>query len=174
MPRRSFDLPTPESDADRKAIEDIHEYGWHAILVSPLAHPEHDEANEELARTEPEQNEIYDAAFAYTVGVWGSFGHPEIVLAGSWRHRHSYLANIVDLIEAGTTFAPGGTTNQLLEGLTVRFDAVSAGSAKTYLTWADWANLRASFEAVQLVLPDVEGRWPEHPDYNAFDQPLLS
>ena len=50
---------------------------------------------------------------------------------------------------------------------------VALGYGVELLTYADWANRRGPFEALQLILPDSSGRWPEDPDYNAYAQPLL-
>ncbi len=168
-PRPDLELPEPRSAADAKAIADIREYGWHAVLVADEFHPEHAEANAALP-----PHAIYDAAFSYTVGVWGSFGHPELVLVGRWEHRHSYLSALVTMVQQGRRFDVGDTTEELLEGYTVRFEAVSVADRLELLTWAHWANMRKPFEALQVVLPDLEGRWPEDPDYSSFPQPRLS
>jgi Domain of unknown function (DUF4262) len=56
----------------------------------------------------------------------------------------------------------------------VRFDAVSEPCRLELLTLAHWAASRGPFEALQLVLPDTSGRWPEDRDYTGFPQPPLA
>lgn len=56
-----------------KAIDDVGKYGWHCVLVADEHHPEHADLNAALG-----PHEVYDAAFAYTVGVWRTFEHPEL------------------------------------------------------------------------------------------------
>jgi hypothetical protein len=161
-------LPVPETEAEAKAVADIEKYGWHCILVADELHPEHAAENAALP-----PHEVYDAAFAYTVGLWRSFGHPELILVGRWRHAHGYLAAIVDLIADGRRFDAGDVTGEVLDGFDVRIGAVSDDRRLELLTWADWANHRRPFEALQVILPDTAGRWPEDPLYDGFPQPLL-
>ena len=139
------------------------------MRVADEYHPEHAEANAALG-----PHEVYDAAFAYTVGVWATHSHPELILVGRWKHAYNYLSSLVRMIAGGQRFAPGDRTGDLLEGFEVRFEAVSEERRVELLTWSDWVNLRRPFEAVQVVLPDTSGRWPEDPDYAGFPQPLLA
>ena len=53
------ELPTPESEADARAIADVEKYGWHCVLVADELHPEHAEQNAALG-----PHPVYDAAFA--------------------------------------------------------------------------------------------------------------
>jgi hypothetical protein len=62
----------------------------------------------------------------------------------------------------------------VLDGYAVRFGPISEERRTELLTYADWANRRRPFEAIQLILPDSSGRWPEDPDYDSYPQPLLS
>jgi nicotinamidase-related amidase len=74
------DLPEPESDFDERLVADVREHGWHCILVAEEHHPEHAALNAALRR-----HPVYDAAFAYTVGLWLTRDHPELVLVGRWQ-----------------------------------------------------------------------------------------
>jgi uncharacterized protein DUF4262 len=163
-------LPEPTDDSERQAIRDIEEHGWHVILVRKRVHdherfaPRFEDATVRAA---------YEACFTYTVGLWHTFGHPEIVLVGEWQHAHPYLNAVGELVREGHEFRDGSTTGELLDGFTVRFDEISDTCRVQLLTWSDWANSRSAFDALQLVLPDTNGRWPEDPDYNGFAQPVL-
>src|SRR4051794_1833600 len=106
-----LDLPDPEDRFDEKLIADVREHGWHCVLVADEHHPEH---AEEIAAMGP--HPIYDAAFAYTVGLWLTLRHPELVLVGRWQRAHATIATVVRLIEAGHAFAPGDRSSEILEG----------------------------------------------------------
>jgi hypothetical protein len=108
-----------------------------------------------------------------TVGLWLTKAHPELVLVGRWQQAHAILAAAVDLITGGRRLAPDEVSDEVLQGYEVRFGLVSDEQRIELLTYADWANHRRPFEALQLILPDSSGRWPEDPDYNAYAQPLL-
>ena len=162
-------LPQATNESEAKAISDIETYGWHCVLVADEYHPHHAEANAALG-----PHEVYDAAFAYTVGLWRTYGHPELILVGRWRHAHGYLSVLAEMIGEGRRFDPGDATDEVLDGYDVRFGPVSEERRLELLTWSDWANRREPFEALQVVLPDREGRWPDDPDYTGFPQPLLA
>ena len=168
MGRAALDLPTPENDFDRKLIADIHEYGWHCLLVADEHHPEHAEQNAALG-----PHPIYDAAFAYTVGLTLTRDHPELILVGRWPQAHAILQTAVGAIESGTRFAHGSESDEILEGYPVRFHRVSPDWAEHLLTYTSWVRRRRPFEAVQLVLPDRERRWPSDEGYSGPPQPII-
>ena len=72
-----FDLPGPEDSFDEKLIADVRTFGWHCLHVADEHHPEHAEQNAAEGR-----HPIYDAAFSYTLGLWLTHSHPELVLVG--------------------------------------------------------------------------------------------
>jgi hypothetical protein len=78
-----------------------------------------------------------------------------------------------DLVRDGLRFSAGDTTDALLEGFTVRFEAVAEAPQRDRLTWVDWCVQRRPFDALQLILPDTAGGWPQETAYRAFPQPLL-
>src|SRR5687768_9010194 len=62
MPHRSREeWPAPEDASDEKVLADVEEHGWHMIGI---------EADEE------------GPAFAYTIGLYETFGQPEVILFG--------------------------------------------------------------------------------------------
>lgn len=112
-------------------------------------------------------------SFTYTIGVWLKLGHPEVILVGPWSAWHGILAAVVDLVKDGRPFAPGDQTDQVRDEYPVRFGRVSSENRRRLLTFADWVSMRRGFEAIQLILPDGESRWPGDAEYSSFDQPLL-
>jgi len=164
-----LELPEPEDAFDERLIADVRDVGWHCVLVAEEYHPEHADANRALP-----PHAVYDATFAYTVGLWLTRAHPELVLVGRWQRAHAILAAVVSLIDEGNRFQPQDTSDQVLDGYRVRFGDVSASRRKELLTYAGWLNLRRSFKALQVVLPDCDGNWPDDRRYGAFPQPLLA
>ena len=162
------DLPEPEDGFDQKLIADVRTYGWHCLHVADEHHAEHAEKNAVLG-----PHPIYDAAFSYTVGLWLTQSHPELVLVGRWKQNHAIIASAVALIKEGQRFEVGSTSEEVLEGYDVCFTAVAPARRTELLTYASWANCRRPFEALQLVLPDAAGRWPWDADYDSVPQPLL-
>jgi len=54
-------LPAPQGDSDRKLLADVQGHGWHVIGV---------ETDEE------------EPGFAYSIGLYHTFRHPEIIVFG--------------------------------------------------------------------------------------------
>jgi hypothetical protein len=163
-----LDLPDPEDSFDEKLIADIHEHGWHCVLVSDEHHPEHAAENAALG-----PHPVYDATFAYSVGLWLTQQHAELILVGRWQHAHAIIASAVSLIDDGVRFHVGDTTDQILEGFDVCFRGVSPDRREELLTYASWTTRRQPFHALQLVVPDMTGLWPWDSAYTGFPQPLL-
>lgn len=176
MPTDPPVLPVPTDDVEREVLGDIARYGWHVVIVRGGAHdhlgPDHEGAGPWSA--DPAAQAAYESDFTYTAGLSPTFAHPEIILVGSWQHAQAYLNVIGQMIQQGRRFQAGDTTEELLDGYSVRFDTVADHPRVDLLTWADWVARRRRFEALQLVLPDKNGLWPEDPHYDAFPQPSLS
>jgi Domain of unknown function (DUF4262) len=164
-------LPRPTDPGDEKVLADIREYGFHAKHVRPWHHPEHAEANAKLG-----PHPIYDVGFSYTAGLHYSHGHPELAITGGMpdEQAHGILWEVVRLIEAGQRFAPGDESDEVLHEARARFGPVSAERRKELLTFADWAARRKPFAAVQILLPNETGAFPDEPAYAGPPQPLLS
>lgn len=159
-----FQLPPTENAFDAKVLADIREHGWHCLTVAPEAHPEHPD----LA-----PDPFHEAAFSYTVGLSLTLAHPELILVGRWAHAPQILRVIVDSIRQGQRLRPGEETDAVFPDRLVRFGAVSDRNRLFLLTYADWANNRRRFEAIQVIVQDQHNRWPQEPDYAGVPQPLL-
>lgn len=163
-----LDLPQPQDAFDEKLVADIRTHGWHCVLVADEHHPAHAALNAAFG-----PHPVYDAAFAYTVGLSVRLTHPELVLVGRWQHAHAILASAVSLVTDGGRVMAGEESDEVLDGYSVRFGPVSDERRIELLTYADWANRRRPFQALQLILPDQSGRWPDDPHYDAYPQPVL-
>jgi hypothetical protein len=163
------ELPEPETEFDEGVLDHIREFGWSCVSITDRAHPEHAAANAALG-----PHPVYDAGFVYTVGLWLTWQHPELILVGAWTNAHAVLSAAVRLVESGTAFSAGDESNEVLGTYPVRLGAVNDERALELLTFAHWANRRRPFDALQLVLPDKAVRWPGEAGYDSYPQPLLA
>lgn len=163
------DLPLPANAFEQRIVDDVARFGWHVVLVRRFHEDDRPAASVGTLATA-----AYAANFSYTVGLRHTFAHPEIVLVGDWQYSRDLLNVAGDLVKEGSRFAPGDLTGEVLEGLEVRFASVDEAARLDCLTFADWAARRRPFAALQLLLPDAEGRWPDNPRYASKPQPLLA
>jgi hypothetical protein len=135
MRARNQDL----SPAECGILSDIDDYGVHIEHVSALEAP----------------------GWSFTVGLWHRLCQPEIVVFGLPDDvAHELLDLVADLAADGRRFLAGSVHDDLLEGYPVRFRAVPKAHFGAYLGAAVWAHEGDGFDAVQLIWPDKQGRWP--------------
>lgn len=148
------------SDEDRGTVDlalekvaaDVEEYGWHLLLISG------DEGS---------------TGFLYTVGLWSTFQHPELLLfsTGSDPTKLAgYVDRMVKAIAAGERYEPGrrydgafGKFSGAVREIDPRWYPHFLGTGGAHYGHFD-------FPAVQLFWPDAEGRFPWESE---FDLPLV-
>ncbi|MBI3201310.1 MAG: DUF4262 domain-containing protein [Myxococcales bacterium] len=125
---------------DEKVVADVAEFGWHVIKVAADG-------------TGP--------AFAFTIGLTKTFGHPEVIVFGlALDAMHSVLNNIGKLVREGRQFAHDVVTDELLEDYPCHFLHVPRSAYREFLGYAIWFYKGDTFDTVQCVWPDREGRYP--------------
>ncbi|WP_158679815.1 DUF4262 domain-containing protein [Deinococcus sp. NW-56] len=154
----AFAFPIPEDDFERELLSNIQTYGWAVVKV-----PEDEEG----------------PGFAFTVGLWGNYNHPEMVMVGLDLDLMHHVLNLIgDAVQTGQQgFEDGQRSPELLEGYDCAFVRVAAGHFTEYLGTALWLYGQQPFEALQCVWPDSEGLYPWQDDFNPEWrelQPLLS
>jgi hypothetical protein len=168
-------LPEPTDWIEADVVTNVREHGWHVCMVHGnceyCAEGDLEHSHEAVHHDDPRVDAAYAATFAYTVGLTPRFDHPEILLVGGWSAAGHFLNTVGDLVRDGHRFAPGDTSSEVLDGFVVRFDDVGVQPRWSLMTLAHWAMHRAYFDALQLVLPDRWGRWPEDPEYHGYPQP---
>jgi hypothetical protein len=117
-------------------------------------------------------------AFAYTVGLSGQ-KFPELVLFGSLSPEvmAGVLNSVADLFfRSGEAIC--GDMYQALRNVPVRLREIDVREFSKYGILADcWADryIHSINRAIQVVLPDAQGRFPEHdPNYDWVTVPLLT
>ncbi len=102
-----------------------------------------------------------DTAFAYSVGLHKSFGHPELVVYGLPDETMQELINDVgERIEAGAVFADGDRSGDFLEGYDVAFRAVPSHQLQPRFSWLRDYYARDDVPVLQIVYPDKRRKWP--------------
>src|SRR5580693_6460317 len=108
-----FQPPAASDERDRKLLSDVKNLGWHVIGIFE------DE-------TGPE--------YCFSVGLYYTFGHPEILVMGLKRPAAHKLINLaVAEIAKGKVFQPGERSNGLIEGFACSFVPISVAQYKEYL-----------------------------------------
>ncbi len=114
--------------------------------------------------------------FTYSVGLWHTFWHPEIICTGLPSPIASQLMNFyADQISIGQ---PPQTDTPLQEALTGGYELqfkICVPDAKTkYMHWATWFNSGTDYPVLQMVWQDKDCRWPWEDGFHPVEaQPLL-
>ena len=147
------------SAPDRKLLADIHTVGWHTTGVFA-------QQNEEG----PE--------WAFSVGLFQSFAHPEVILFGLPLERCTNIVNVIGTaVKEGKRYECKGTyTNILQEPYRCAFREVHESHYRDHIGFALWFYEDDPFPVMQCFWTDKQGLFPwdeECNDYAKHSQPLL-
>jgi hypothetical protein len=145
-----------EDASEQKVIDNIAAHGWHCIHVM---------ADGDLA------------AFTYTIGLFHSFAHPELILFGvPARPAQRILAIAADAARAGTPLDLAQPSDALLQGYTCCFAQVPTSEYHEHVGYARWYYEGNDFPLVQVVWPSKSGLFPwdpRAPDEFRSAQPVI-
>lgn len=154
-----FTWPASDDASDEKLIADVKTVGWHAVGVA---------------------EEADQPPFVYSVGLYLSFGHPEIIVVGlSPKVGHALIADVVEMLRAGDHVRWDVRYSDIVENFDVVFKVVAETNYREYLGYGLWfyrSLLPAAFPTLQLVWPDRGGLFPWDPGFDPAlveRQPLL-
>ncbi|MEO7984136.1 MAG: DUF4262 domain-containing protein [Bacteroidota bacterium] len=106
------------SEGDKKLINDINEYGLHVIRVME------DESG---------------PAFTYSVGLYHSYKHPEVLIIGLKQElSHSIINEIGERIKNGESFEAGKSYPGFIEGFDCCFLNIKKEFYKEYVGYSLW------------------------------------
>jgi hypothetical protein len=156
---KSFEVLRGMSDSDAKLLHDIQRVGWHVIKV--------------FAREAKER-----PYWAFSIGLFHSFGHPEVVLFGLPLDRCMTLVNVIGReVQAGKRYRHGEEYADILqEPYKCAFRHVPRARYRDYVGYALWFYENDAFPLLQCFWPDKKGRFPWDDgcdDYVRDAQPLL-
>lgn len=127
---------------DPVVVDHIGRYGWHVALVSDRDDP---------------------SPFAYTIGLFESYGHPEVVISGlnaNLQAMHTVLNNVGSVVARGGAYAAGTTRGDVLEGFLCWFLRVPDERYGEVVGQAIRHYGGRDFPLVQLVWPSSSGAYP--------------
>jgi hypothetical protein len=146
----------PEDEGEAKLLHDVKKHGWHVLLI---------------------EDDDEGPGFGFTVGLYHSYGHPEIILFGlPVDLTHAVLNNIGTDVKNGATFLADQEYEGILEAYRCKFLEVDRQWYSAFLGYAMWFYRGDDFPALQCVWPDKAQRFPWEPEfYQPWNgkQPLL-
>lgn len=154
-----FVLPKPESEYDQALLKNITQIGWHHVHV---------------------QAEGRTPAYAFSLGLYANYGHPEIIVFGLSPHVAQQLLNIIaaGVVGAKSEYETFKPYENIARGTRIAFIPVAKKFISEYFGYGRWfyQSTQGEFPALQMVWPDRQGRLPWEESYDAaFSeiQPLL-
>jgi hypothetical protein len=142
--------------SDQRILDDVAQYGWHVIKVIELAD---------------------SPGWAYSIGLYRTFNHPEIVVFGlNADLMHSIINFIGNDVRSGKRFEEDKHYPDLIEAYSCTFKPVSVIWHYPFLGYADWFYNGPDYPVLQCIWPDKKSLYPWvacfNPDW-AYAQPLL-
>jgi len=141
LPEDRISLDRAEDKHELKAIEDIRKHGVHILHVF--------------------DDEGKKPDFSYTVGLWHTHGHPEVLISGLKEGlRQSLLNHLNRMIGEGREFRDGQSYTDVIDDYKCYFQEFPKRQFKAYLGWDLWFYGGNEFEAVQMLWPSVDHIYP--------------
>ena len=118
----------------------------------------------------------YSPSFAYSIGLWQGFNHPEIICFGlSTKTLHTIINNAAEIVKGGDTIKLGIVYDQLFEKSSAEFIEVDSRNLNDYFGAAiDYYGI--TFPAFQLIWTDRQNKFPWQEGFEEefiYKQPLL-
>ena len=124
---------------EAQTLADIDRFGWSVFKVGNDMGPD----------------------FAYSVGMFRTLSHPEILMFGlPLDTMHRLINDVGERVRAGARFAAGQVSGEFLEGFDVTFRTVPTFQHAGHLGWANWLYGGDAYPVLQMVYPDRLSRWP--------------
>jgi hypothetical protein len=119
----------------------------------------------------------YLPSFAYSIGLWQKFKHPEIICFGlKTQTLHTIINDIADIVRNGQTIYLGKIYNEIFENSSAKFLKVDSRSLSDYFGTAINYYDTNDFPALQLVWTDRNDKFPWEENFEEeflYKQPLL-
>jgi hypothetical protein len=128
------------SEAELHVLDNVQKFGWHSMGIhGESSHPSH----------------------AFSIGLYHSFSHPEIVIFGPpLETLHQMVNNVGFEVHRGVRFQEGSRSRQIIDGYEVVFRTVVPDRLSEYLGWALWFYNYKQFPVLQCVYPDRDHHLP--------------
>ena len=127
---------TELSEFNKKKIKDIEEFGCQVLHVGRTCQD--------------------DLSFAYTVGIYDTCGHPELIEVGLPQETaHSLLNDAAARLRRGVDLSHGRHAD-LLSNVECEFRPVDPKWVKRLMYGATWFYRETEYPVLQVVYPDLE------------------
>ena len=155
-------MTTPEehaahnAEAETKIISDIEQYGFHVATIP---------------------GDGYSPAFAYTIGLFKTYGCPELICFGlNHDLMHSMFWTAKELFDKQPSPNLSIGYPDFIGDFDVRFLPVGKARYADYFGYGHWFYKNWDFPVLQIVWPDKQTLFPWEENFNPdwkFKQPLL-
>lgn len=119
----------------------------------------------------------YLSSFAYSVGLWQKYGHPEIICFGlPTKTLHLIINDVAEIVKKGQKIETGKIYNQIFQKSRAEFVTVDKRNIGDYFAMAINHYNNYDFPALQLIWTDRNDRFPWEADFEnefVYKQPLL-
>lgn len=141
---------------NQRTVSDIEKFGLSVILI---------------------QATDYLPSFAYSIGLWQKFGHPEIICFGlSIETLHGLINDAAETVKNGGTIEANKQYDDFFESGSTEFVKVDSRNLPDYFGTAIDFYDSSDFSALQLVWTDRDNRFPWDEGFEKeylYKQPLL-
>jgi len=151
----------PHTCTDKETLlketrSNIQQYGHHVIMLNATN---------------------YSPAFAYSIGLWETYHHPELICFGlSIELMHQIINDVAEMIKAGQKIAAGNSYSEIFKDSKATFLKVDERNIGDYFSVALNYYEDKPFEALQLIWTDRNDKFPWETHFEEefeFKQPLL-
>ena len=143
-------------DEDQKLFDDIEKHGLHVLHI--LGEEEY-------------------PPFSYSVGLYKTYNHPEIIVIGLKQQlAHIIINYIAEDIKNGIKYDPFSWSTDILDNFKCLFIPVNKSNYKEYVGYDRWYYKGDDFPLLQCIYPTTKGIYPWEdawPDNIKKLQPLL-
>jgi Domain of unknown function (DUF4262) len=147
-------MPIKPDKTEKKLLADIKKTGWHVINVPA------DEAG---------------PSFSYSIGLYETFGHPEIIIVGlKGEVAHGLINRIGEAVREGKKFSSGKFYSGIIDSFKCFLLTVAEKNYEEYVGYARWHYQGNQFPLLQCLFPTVTGKFPwQWPSDKKHLQPIL-
>jgi hypothetical protein len=131
---------TARDEPERIVLNNIAEFGWHAVnVIEDDGHP----------------------PWSFTIGLYETWQHPELIVIGRSRATaHKMLESIATQIDEGCAPDLRDPDSYLLLGIPCHFLEVNLRYYSDYVGFALWYYRKRRFPLYQIIWPGNEGLYP--------------
>jgi hypothetical protein len=119
----------------------------------------------------------YCPSFAYSIGLWKTYNHPEIICFGLTKKiLHNIINDIAELIKHGDKINTKQTYYNIFKDSRAEFLEVDKRNINDYFGYAIEYHNTNDFPALQLIWTDRKDRFPWESEFEQefiYKQPLL-